>query len=249
MPQKDGIYTITDGDVESMRRQIEGQAQPRKVSPTRRPSASVRSGPASDGSRALKASTLSLFVWGAGQMLNGQGKLGLFMLLTQVFAVAAHWALTRVWTELLEFGALFGATPWQMTMGVATADCLLITFMLANVYQAYRHAEMETDQFEGLGNPALSGLASLVVPGWGQLINGQVGKALIFLLCILSGLYVAAALLFSPFLKILAAVDAGGDLTWKVNLATMTIVGVAAGMWILSVYDAILVAGFRRRMI
>jgi len=26
-------------------------------------------------------------------------------------------------------------------------------------------------------------------------------------------------------------------------------VGVAAGMWILSVYDAILVAGFRRRMI
>lgn len=205
-------------------------------------------GNGSGGTSPLAASTMSLFLCGTGQIYNRQGQLGTLMLLTQVLAIALNWAAVQLWPRLVSLAEVFGLNEWQLMMGVVGADALVVLMMLASVHQAFRYADEESGGFTGTGNPVASGLASILVPGWGQLVNGQPGKAIFFLFAFLSG--VAAVLLtrLTPFLKLLASVDTSHTLMPRVTTGVMATVGVAAVMWILGVYDAILVAGFRRRM-
>jgi TM2 domain-containing membrane protein YozV len=124
----------------------------------------------------------------------------------------------------------------------------MILIALGSVHQSYRHAEEIDGRFGGMDNPAISGMASMIVPGWGQLVNGQPGKAVVFLLGYLSGLYALVLLMFTPLLKLLAVVDTRGVLTTQVNAVSVGVLVVAGIAWLLSVYDAMLVAGFRRRI-
>lgn len=248
MQQHNTVYTITEEDIAPLPDEKPGRGGGRtELRPDRRPSTSVRgSGP--NGTRALAAATLSLFLCGAGQLYNRQGKLGALMLLTQILAGVSNWAVIQLWPRLVALADLFGVSEWNLMLGVAAADVAVILMMLASVHQAYRFAEEETGRFAGAGNPFFSGLASLVLPGWGQLLNAQAGKAMVFLFAFLSGVYLVILARLTPFLPLLASVDAGQNLMPKVTAGAMVMVGVTGVLWILSVYDAILVAGFRRRM-
>jgi len=249
MPVQDEVYTIPEEDVlASLKLEAESRKALRaRVRPDRTPSPTLRPRE-SGGASAFSASTLSLFICGGGQLYNQQGKLGVLMLLTQIFAAAANWAIIQLWPSLVEMAGLFGVTEWRLVQGIAAADFLVIVLMAANVYQAYRQAEGESGGYAGNDNPLLAGLASLVVPGWGQLANAQPGKAVVFFFSLLSGVYVAVLMKLSPFMRVLESVDATGALTSKVETAAVAILGAALVMWILAVYDAFLVAGHRRRM-
>src|SRR5437773_5835875 len=50
--------------------------------------------------RAFIASSLSLFVCGAGQAYNGQWKLGILLFLTEVLALVGHWSVVKLWPVL-----------------------------------------------------------------------------------------------------------------------------------------------------
>jgi TM2 domain-containing membrane protein YozV len=202
----------------------------------------------SGSARPLVASSLSLAICGAGQVYNGQAKLGLLLFLTEIFAVAAHWSALKLWPVLRDLAFVFAITEREMFVFLAVADFLLVFFMLYNVAQAYHHAEAEGARFDGLRSPILSGLASLMVPGWGQLLNAQLGKALFFLFCILTEIYVVSLLMISPFLRILPDLGDGDFLARRATLAGMGVVAVASLMWVLSVYDAFLVARYRQKM-
>ncbi len=250
MPTQDEVYTIPEEDVlASLKMEAESRKALRgmRVKPDRSPSPTLRSR-ASSGANPFSASTLSLFLCGAGQIYNQQGKLGALMMLMEILAAAANWALIQIWPSVVEMGGLFGVTEWQLVQGIAAADFLVIVLIAAGVYQAYSQAEAESGGYAGSDNPFLSGLASLVVPGWGQLANAQPGKAVVFFFSLLTGAYVAVLMKSSPFMKILKSVDPTGILTSKVETAAMGILGAAVVMWILAVYDAVLVAGIRRRM-
>lgn len=249
MPQNDDVYTITDTDIASLTDELRGRRGERvDIRPDRRPSASMRGGGPGDA-RALTASTLSLFICGAGQMYNRQGKLGLLLFLMQTLVAAANWAVVQLWPSLVGLGDVFSISEWRLMLGVAIADALAILLPLASIYQAYRFADVEGGGFEGAGNPIFSGLASLLLPGWGQLVNAQAGKAITFLFSILAGVYVVVLARFTPFLALLESVDADQILTPRLTAVGASIVGLAVVSWILSVYDAILVANFRRRMV
>ena len=249
MPNQDEVYTITEEDLlASLRQGVEiNKAGRAKVRPDRTPSATVRGRQSGDG-RALAASSLSLFLCGAGQIYNGQGKLGALMLLTQIFMAAANWAIIQLWPSIVELGDLFGLNEWRLMMGICAVDVLMIPLMLTAVYQSYRRADAESGEYAGGINPLVSGLASLVVPGWGQLVNAQAGKAVFFLFSLLAGAYAVLVVKFSPFLKVLESAGPRYLAADTFMTAAVAILGVTAVMWILSVYDAILVAGFRRRM-
>lgn len=252
--QHDEVYTIDEHDVlESLREDLDRRRKPARNSERGgTDSATARASPrraAGIGSetRPLVAGTMSLFLLGAGQLYNRQLQLGLLFFLTEALAVSAHWALGRAWNELVALGDLFGVTEWGLFLGVASADLLFLLLVLGGVLQAYRQAERDVGSFEGAGGPMAAGLASFVIPGWGQLVNGQLGKALVFLFALLSGAYVATMLMFSPFMTLLEQVRPGGEAARQAGTVAVGILGAAGIMWMLSVYDAVLVAGYRRR--
>jgi len=257
MPQHEKVYTISEEDIPlSARNQLgyrgdieEGPPQTRSSSARagRRPSASMRD---DAGARPLVAASLSLFLPGTGQLYNRQGKLGLLLLLTLVFAVTANWGLIQTWSSLRETADLFTITERDLMAGVTGANFILLMVMLWGVHQAFRHAERTLGAFHGLDHPVLSGLASLVMPGWGQLLNAQPAKALAFFFCVLSALFSGAMLRFTPFARVMNIETMDNLLAYRPQTALALVAGtacVATVIWVVSIYDAVLVARYRRR--
>jgi len=260
MARNDDVYTIADDQIlDSMRRELERKGAMRPASSSTESMAdgshkgTARSRvryaqPATSGTRALLASTLSLFICGAGQAYNGQGQVGALLFLTETLVVALNWSVCRMWPEVRALADVFGVTDLQIFLSVATLDFLVVFLAMAAVHQAYRQAERDDGPFGGKDNPILSGMASLIVPGWGQLVNGQPGKAVAFLFFGLTGIYTVVLLLFTPFLAMLNEVNAWRDLSAQLNTGVAAVLAASGVVWILSIYDAMLVAGFRRRM-
>jgi TM2 domain-containing membrane protein YozV len=239
MPVQDDVYTIVEPDVAPRRG---------RVTPDWRPSASVRGPHAPEGSRPLIASSLSMFLPGAGQAYNGQRQLGLLLFLVQGMAAAAHWGVAQRWSDLVELGSLFGWNEWQIFRALAVADVVILLVFLVGVYQAYRRAEHDVGGYDGMNQPMVSGLASLLLPGWGQIMNGQVGKGLVFLSGLLGGLYVMGFLMLTPVVRLMDQADPTHELLSRATTLAIGVLSAGVLLWVLSVYDAVLVAGYRRQM-
>jgi len=258
MAQKTDFYTLPDEDVlESLRKDVEGIARPAGTSGARsgagarraEGSGARRFASSSQGNtKPVIAASLSLFVCGAGQAFNRQVKLGALMFLLAVFAGASHWGMTAAWPELVRVGEILGFGEPQLMMVTASMDLLLLGVILSSVLQAYQRAEFDGGRFEGYNEPVLSGLASLLVPGFGQILNGQIGKAGIFLFCLLAGGLVAALIRFSPLLRIIGVSLPSDLLATALGPVAASVLGIGFMAWILSVYDAVLVASLRRRL-
>ena len=195
--------------------------------------------------RVPAASTMSLLLCGAGQVFNGQFKLGVLLLLVEAFFVIGHRALIGSWSSMLALGELVGAGEAGLLVGVAVFDFLMVLFIPAVVYQAYQRAESEHGSYEGMRNSVLPGLASLLLPGWGQLLNAQIGKAVFFLFCMLSALWVAAFFVYAPILSALSH-SMGEAAMQRAVSGGVGILIAAVLMWVLSIYDAVLVSSIRR---
>ena len=94
--------------------------------------------------------------------------------------------------------------------------------------------------------PVTAALASLVFPGWGQALNEERRKAAAFRLAYLVTLFLAATLAWKGPIGRLAAslmsADPAPAFTW---LGTGFSVG--AGLWLLAIYDALVVRSSQRR--
>ena len=194
------------------------------------------------------AGSLSLLVWGLGQFYNGDSKLATLFLLCEIQVVAFHYLLMRTWGQILTFAHTFFVSEWELMLYASSIDFCLIFFMIYNVAQAYRGAEARGDRFTGLHRPLVAGMASLLVPGWGQMLNGQLGKAIVFLFSFLLQAYLLTLYLFSPFYRIVANLDAQQLLLRKAIWVGMAVLFVTALSWLLSAYDAFLVARYTKRM-
>jgi hypothetical protein len=195
-------------------------------------------------SRAPLASSLSLFICGAGQAYNGQVKLGLLLFLSEVLAVVGHWAVIKIWPTLKDLAYILALSEQELFLGLAALDFLLIFFLLYNVAQAYHEGENRGGRFQGLGMPLVSGLASLLVPGWGQLLNAQVGKALFFLFCLLGELYAATLFVLTYFFDLFPQLGVEALLRDRGDVVGLSFFFCTTMIWVLSVYDAYLVGRY-----
>jgi hypothetical protein len=196
---------------------------------------------------AAAASSLSLFVWGLGQFYNRDARLATLFVLCEILILAFHYFLYMTWAQIRSFAHLFFVSEWELMLYASSIDFCVILFVIYNVAQAYRAAEGEGGKFSGLRRPILSGLASFVVPGWGQLLNGQLGKGVVFLFFFLLQIYLLALYLLSPFYRIIAVLDIEQLVLNKARIAGMSILFATALSWLLSTYDAVLVARHARR--
>jgi len=277
MPQNDDVYVLPDEDIlESLLKKQPGRrtrpdagpAIPLASAPTSTvvsqrtaiPIAPRVSSPSASGvyqapprssrlSRASIASTLSILACGGGQIYNGQTQLGLLFLLTEALAVAAHWSAARIWPSILEMAEIFSVSERSLLIGAAVADAVLALIFIGNVAQAYHRAASTADDAEPVfQTPLLPGLASLVVPGWGQILNAQLPKALFFLFLLLAEAYVVALAAFPPMWRIVGETRLGERISSEPAIAVAVLVAAVLNTWLLSVYDAVLVSSHRRRM-
>jgi hypothetical protein len=261
MINQDEVFVITEDDILKPTDKGKGKGGgPRAVPATKAAKAAERQAeteetvaerPAASRGRGRRnpaaASTLSLFICGLGQLYNGDGTLAALFFLSEVLILAFHYFLYMTWDRIRTFAHLFFVSEWELMLYASSIDFCVIFFLIYNVAQAYRGAEGRGGRFDGLHRPFVSGFASLCVPGWGQLLNGQLGKAVFFLFSFLLQGYLMTLYLMSPLFRILVAIEPQRLILDKAIKIGMGILFVTALSWVLSAYDAFVVARYTRR--
>jgi hypothetical protein len=206
------------------------------------PTTATRQGSA----RAAGAASLSLWVWGTGQWVNRDRDLAALLFLWQIQIVAVHYLVASTWGSIRRMAHIFFVSEWELLLYAAALDFWLIFLFLFNVSQAYRSAERSKGPFRGLMRPWLSGLASVLVPGWGQLLNGQLRKGLFFLFAFVTQVWVMTYYLLTPLYRLASDLDPNQLVLRNVIQAGKAVLGITAVLWLLSAYDAVLVSRYTR---
>ena len=134
------------------------------------------------------AYSLSIIIWGCGQFYNKQWKLGILFLLSMInfylflSIVALYWKSIQSSFEsiyidssgtllIISFFYLSGLIVWHF-----------------NTLQAYfQSLKINVRSHKGINMKLLPAVCSLLMPGWGQLLNGQTKKGLFFQLFAFTG--------------------------------------------------------------
>ena len=186
-----------------------------------------------------KAYNLSMFYWGGGQLYNDQlRKGGIFMvLMLLVFGAMVLGIIYRV--ELYEFLQNRSISRSQAFLPAEALLFLVILFWVSNAADAYRTAaRSRKTRFPGVSSRITPFLGSLVVPGWGQFLNGQPIKGSIFsVLAVIASFSVLSVILTFLAWPQLDADDAR-FIAEEISAVCLLIVPLAPLLWTLGAYDA-----------
>lgn len=179
--------------------------------------------------------SLSLFLPGAGQIVAGETVWGLFFLSCGGFVAAAAWALVETLERLLPTLDLLGVPRVSL---VAAFGALAVSGCALHIGAASQaHALRDEGDRERAAHPALAGIASALVPGWGQLLSGHRVRGAIFLfaawalgLCWLAVTPQVSAVLDACGFPVPAAVRDG----W----GPVAFVALPLAVWAVGIYDA-----------
>jgi TM2 domain-containing membrane protein YozV len=180
------------------------------------------------------ADSLELFVPGSGQLLRGRWSDGLSVLTGTGFLFALAWA---IWETLDRLSVTLTALGYSAQGGVYALA--LIYACLAGLHAG--NVLYGTTRGSVRAHPVIAGLTSVLIPGWGQLLNRQPAKAAAFI----AGLWIVgiAWLLASPWT--VAWFDAQG-LAFRPGFEVFSSPAVLwtapIVLWVLSIYDAVATA-------
>jgi TM2 domain-containing membrane protein YozV len=151
--------------------------------------------PAREERNPALAFSLSIILWGGGQFYNGHWKEGAMFLLLMVNFIV-YPAIGALFRDDLK--PLVELLPVSSSMGVSAFLVLFFAGLCIWLYgarRAYRAATQEmTGRFEGVTDFLLPPFCSLLVPGWGQFLNGQGRKGLFFLFVACAGFFTVGAI-------------------------------------------------------
>ncbi len=186
--------------------------------------------------------SLALVAPGSAHLLQGELAMGFFFVSALGLCATLAWATVETLWRLVPTLDLFGlpaASAFWALGWIYLAACLLY---IGNVLSATTHTTRHAGR---PASPVLSGVASAVVPGWGQLLNGDRLRAVVFLTCTLALFAVwlsitpgTMALLdtFGLYLPYWRLLELAPTLRWTVPLL----------LWALAIYDAAQSATARR---
>ncbi len=189
------------------------------------------------------AFTLSLLVWGAGQIYNRQGKFGFLLILLMVnfyMDPVLIWVYRESLTPFLG-GVTITSSRLLMVMGAFYLSWLIV--WLFNAEHAYYVAnKTRTEAFRGIESSFLPAACSLLIPGWGQFLNGQAKKGALFLMFALIGFFAVPAFLVIPFFW--PGLDTAPDrLFWETALVAFLVLSPPTLLiWLLNGLDALKVS-------
>ena len=183
--------------------------------------------------------SLSVVVPGAGQLLDGRISLGLFFLSTTGFLIALGWAILETLQRL---------SATLEALGMSRAGAVWALMALYGGGMALHLANVVTAAVPSTGraaHPVVAGVASALLPGWGQFLNGDRLRAALFL----GALWVAGAAWIVGSAWTQGLLDGLGLLlpaearAFGSPLARFTLPAV---VWSLAIYDAAASSAHRR---
>jgi TM2 domain-containing membrane protein YozV len=183
--------------------------------------------------------SLSMFVWGGGQMYLGKYRPGAIYMAAMVFFYSFASVLVYFRNSASRMIAEVGIQPSVFISGVVASLLACLILWLASAVSAYYGAaSSRSEPFLGVENEFWPFFGSLLFPGWGQFLNGQPKKGLFFLLFGAAGIFSASLLFASRYLW--PMLDAGpARNVFEICLATaLVLIPVFLLMWIVSAYDA-----------
>lgn len=150
--------------------------------------------PEMDEKDPARAYSLSLLFWGGGQLYTDQPVKGiLFLVLLFLFAIAGFVSLIfpeRLFRYLLDRGM----TLSDVFLAGEALLFFVILFWIYNAGDAYHGAaRWRQSRFRGIASTSIPFFCSLLLPGWGQFLNGQQLKGSLFSALTVLGLFSLAA--------------------------------------------------------
>ncbi len=152
------------------------------------------------------AYTLSLFFWGAGQIYNGQKRKGLWFLLTMLLSGSCAVLSLVYWKPLLHVLRSYDISCLSIFIAAEVLFFCALVFWNYNAVDAY-HTTVRARKtpFTEVPSRVYPFLCSLLIPGWGQHLNGQPVKGGIFtcfsIFSLFSVVSIPATLLVWPSLE------------------------------------------------
>jgi len=245
--EQGNVYVI-DGEADRWRGEGKGEQRGRDGARSRNgTSRSSHAVAGAHGGWPRLAASLSMWVNGSGHFLHRRWKTGAFYLTIAVLAAGLHALLATSWPRIGALAGRYGAGEIDLLFALLMIDVFVIAALLAGVYSAYAlGCACSSELTEPEPHPAWPALASVLVPGWGQIVNGQPVKAIAFLGGAYAGALGVAAwwAIPQPIGRALAGLP--GPLQPVVVAAVLIALGLT--VWALSLYDAVLVALYKRRL-
>ena len=181
------------------------------------------------------AGSLSMFVPGLGQMMTGEIAWGLFFLSGMGFCAASVWALLATLDRLVPTLGLLDVPLEVLVVVFSSLALLAIGLHLAAVVHAHARAAWEGGQ--AAPHPIVAGLASLLLPGWGQLLAGHRRRAAIFL----GGVWLlsVAWLLVTPAgMRVLFRLSLALPASLRDGWGPVVLLSAPIVLWAIAIYDA-----------
>jgi TM2 domain-containing membrane protein YozV len=195
-----------------------------------------------DGVGPALAGSLSMFVPGLGQIVTGEIAWGLFYLSGIGLCTASLWAVWSTLDSLLRTLRWLDVPREFLVVAVASLALAAMTLHL----MAVLHAPSGSGSRARAPHPFVAALASVLLPGWGQLLSSHTRRAGLFLgsLWILGG----AWLLVTPA-GMRVATRLGVEIpTWlRDGWGPGVLLSAPVVVWVIAVYDAAAGAAAERR--
>jgi TM2 domain-containing membrane protein YozV len=195
--------------------------------------------PADVGKNPAVAYTLSLFCWGAGQLYNGQKKKGLWFLFAMLLSCTGAVLSLVYWRPLFHALHLYDVSCLSIFIATEVFFFGALVFWSYNARDAYHTAvRARATPFTEVPSRVFPGLCSLLIPGWGQHLNGQPVKGGLFAFFSVFSLFtiasIPAALLVWPSLD---ASEARATIEWIFTLMVLFSPLIPV-IWIFGSFDA-----------
>jgi len=193
------------------------------------------------------AFSLSLVLWGLGQFYCGKRKLGVLLLLAMINFLLFMGIAILYRDSVYSFCKFIDINSSGVLLIFSVFYTLGLIVWQGNAWHAYFQGLKIKRHFKGASLTALSVVCSLLIPGWGQLLNGQIKKGLLFMLFALSGYGTV------PFICVVCylwpTLEAGRSrliIEWLFSISILSMPFVLL-MWLLNILDAGFVSVDTRR--
>jgi len=239
MSRNETIYDLGEVDHDKPHAAFGGIPEVPRPMPPRRETRTEQA-----GAGPALAGSLSMFVPGLGQMISGEIAWGLFYLSGMGFCAATLWAVLVTLDRLVPTLGLLDVPGTAIIVTLGSLALLAVALHLAAVLHAHALATCMGDQTAP--HPIVAAIASLAIPGWGQILAGHRRRAALFLggVWLLSG----AWLLLTPAgTRVVVRLGLTLPAAMRDGWGPVVMLSASLVLWVIGVYDAAAGAAAERK--